>query len=204
MAVDPQRADPPFRVVGLVGSLRRDSYNRRLLEALIRRAPPDMDISICPLGRIPHYNADLEEEGLPPSVDRLKREVAAADGLIIALPEYNAGVPGLLKNAIDWLSRPAYRSPLVGKPVALIAASPSPRGAARALAELRRILESTRAEPLAHEVEVAAVHEKVVDDEIVDPELERGLERMIDELRRAMRAKRYGEAAAPAPAERAG
>jgi NAD(P)H-dependent FMN reductase len=97
-------------------------------------------------------------------VVQLKDQIAAADAIVIATPEYNHSVPGVLKNAIDWASRPPRRSPLVGKPVVLLGASPGRSGAHRALAHLRQILESTLAEPLIDVLSVPHVTERLVGD----------------------------------------
>jgi NAD(P)H-dependent FMN reductase len=116
-----------MKIIGLSGSLRRASYNAGLLRAAKLAAPEGVEIEIGSIAEIPLYNGDVEAaEGLPPAVVALKAAIAAADGLLLVTPEYNNGVPGVFKNAIDWLSRPASDIPQVfgGKPVALIGASP--------------------------------------------------------------------------------
>lgn len=148
------------RVLGIAGSLRAGSYNRLLLESATE-ALPDADWHIARLRAIPPYDADVEARGLPPAVRQLKDEIEAADALVIATPEYNRSVPGVLKNAIDWASRPAHRSPLVGKPTVLMGATPGRGGAQRALEHLRQILESTDAIPLPDVVSVARVKERM-------------------------------------------
>src|SRR5687767_14724381 len=118
-------------IIGLCGSLRRASFNLMLLRAAAGMAPAGSEIEIAPIREIPLYDGDLEaERGIPPSVQALKDRIAAADGLLIATPEYNNSVPGVLKNAVDWLSRPASDIGRVfgGKPVAMIGASPGPYG----------------------------------------------------------------------------
>ena len=171
-----------FHVIGLAGSLRRDSFNRRLLEAAAELAPPGLSVLIHPIGRLPLYDADVEAAGLPPAVARLKTAIAGADGLVIVTPEYNAGIPGVLKNAIDWVSRPAFASPFVELPVALVAASPGRRGGRRALGHLREVLASTLAETMTEEVSVAEVHLRLRDAEISDPALEREIRHLLDRL----------------------
>jgi chromate reductase len=148
-----------------------------------------------PIGKLPHYDADVDAAGPPRSVARFKAAIEAADGLVVATPEYNAGVSGVLKNAIDWASRPAYQSPLVGKPVLLIGATPGRGGARRALEELRRELESTRAEPLPRSLRVASVHEKLGGDTILDPETRRSLAELLVELRDEIARRKAGEEA---------
>jgi chromate reductase len=147
------------RVLGISGSLRIDSYNRRLLEAATE-ALPDADWTIARIRGIPPYDADVEARGIPPAVDRLKAEIEAADAIVIATPEYNHSIPGVLKNAIDWASRPAMRSPFVGKPVLMLAATTGRGGARRALDHLRQVLESMDASPLATELSVAQVRDR--------------------------------------------
>src|SRR3954470_19538343 len=111
-------------VLGFAGSLRRESYNRGLLDAASKRAPPTMTILPFDLAPIPLYNADLDsDEQRPAEVTLLKDAVAAADAVLIATPEYNHSVPGVLQNAIDWVSRPGGRSVLKGKPVAIMGSS---------------------------------------------------------------------------------
>lgn len=147
------------RILGVAGSLRQGSYNRRLLE-LATDVLDDADWAIARLRAIPPYDADIEARGLPPAVDTLRRQIEDADGIVIATPEYNRSVPGVLKNAIDWASRPAHRSPLVGKPIVLMAASSGRGGGRRALDHLRQILESTDARVLPRHLSVPAARER--------------------------------------------
>jgi chromate reductase len=119
------------KVVGISGSLRGGSYNSALLRAAAGLAPSGMEVEIASIRGIPLYDGDLEEkEGLPASVSGLKDRIADADGLIIATPEYNGSMPGVLKNAIDWLSRPPKDSGRVfgGKALALMGATPGGGG----------------------------------------------------------------------------
>jgi NAD(P)H-dependent FMN reductase len=119
------------RIVGISGSLRRSSYNTALLRAAQALVPEGVWLEIVPIAGIPLYDGDREQaEGLPAEVSRLKDAIAGADGLLIATPEYNNGIPGVLKNAIDWASRPPADIGRVfgGKPVALIGASPGRLG----------------------------------------------------------------------------
>jgi NAD(P)H-dependent FMN reductase len=118
-------------IIGLCGSLRRGSFNLMLLQAAARAAPPGTSIEVESIRDIPLYDGDVEaQEGSPPSVRRLKQRIANADGLLIVTPEYNSSMPGVLKNAIDWLSRPPSDIGHVfrGRPVALMGATPG-RGA---------------------------------------------------------------------------
>jgi chromate reductase len=126
-----------LNVVGIAGSLRRGSYNRGLIRAAIDLAPAGMRVTTQELDDLPMFNADIEADGDPGPVRRLKDAIGAADALLIATPEYNRCVPGVLKNAIDWASRPARQSVLTNKPVAIIGASTGGGGTARAQAHLR-------------------------------------------------------------------
>ncbi|MBQ1543944.1 NADPH-dependent FMN reductase [Caulobacter sp. CCUG 60055] len=120
------------RILGLSGSLRRGSYNAGLLRAARAVAPDGVTIEVGSIHEVPLYNYDDEvAHGLPPAVTRLKEAFAAADGVLLVTPEYNNGVPGVFKNAIDWMSRPSSDIARVfgGKPVALIGASPGGFGA---------------------------------------------------------------------------
>ena len=123
--------------LGIAGSLRRASYNRGLIRAAIEGGAPGVEVIAYDLTEIPMFNADVEADGEPLPVADFKRAIAAADALLIATPEYNHCVPGVLKNAIDWASRPARRSVLTGKPVAIMGASTGRGGTARAQAHLR-------------------------------------------------------------------
>ena len=124
-------------VLGIAGSLRRASFNRGLIRAAAEIAPAGMRIVVHDLSSIPLFNSDLEAEGDPEPVADLKRAIAGADALLIATPEYNRCVPGVLKNAVDWASRPSRRSVLTNKPVAIMGASTGGGGTARAQAHLR-------------------------------------------------------------------
>ena len=123
--------------LGIAGSLRKASYNRGLIRAAIELAPAGIGVVPYDLAEIPMFNADVEADGDPPAVADFKRAIASADALLIATPEYNHCVPGVLKNAIDWASRPARRSVLTSKPVAIMGASTGRGATARAQAHLR-------------------------------------------------------------------
>jgi len=128
-----------YRIAVLVGSIRSESLNRKLADALIRLAPPDFTFYHLKIDDLPLYNQD-EEEHPPEAVQRLRREIREADGLLIATPEYNRSIPGVLKNAIDHGSRPYGQNAWAGKPAGIIGLSPSPCGTALAQQHLRAIL----------------------------------------------------------------
>jgi chromate reductase len=148
-------------IVAFAGSLRRGSFNRALVETARQLAPEGMTIEPISIGSMPFYNADVEADGDPASVVAFKNALREADGLIIATPEYNDGIPAVLTNAIDWGSRLPGRAPLTGKPMALMGASPSQIGTARAQLHLRQLLGHLRARVLPPpELLVAAAHER--------------------------------------------
>jgi chromate reductase len=129
-----------IEIVALVGSLRRQSYNRGLLRSAMLSQPPDMHIHEIPIAGLPFFDEDLEAKGDPPTVRDLKQALARADGVIIVTPEYGYSIPGVLKNALDWASRPTGRSALRGKPVAIMGASIGRSGTMRAQLHLRQVL----------------------------------------------------------------
>ena len=128
------------KILGISGSLRERSYNTALLRAAAELAPPDVEIEIFDLAQIPLYNDDVESAGDPEAVADLREAVAEADALLLATPEYNRGTSGVLKNTIDWLSRPALASVLRWKPVAVIGASSGRGGTRRAQQQVRDAL----------------------------------------------------------------
>jgi chromate reductase len=126
--------------LGLVGSLRKGSHSRAVLQAIADRLAPDIAITVHDLADIPLYNADLDGDTKPGPVARLKAAIGDADGIVISTPEYNYGIPGVLKNAIDWVSRPAFNSVLKGKPVTFMTVSPGFVGGARAQGPMKQLL----------------------------------------------------------------
>jgi chromate reductase len=127
----------PIRIVGFAGSLRAGSYNAAALRAAKRLAPAGLEIDIVPIDAVPLYNEDVRAAGYPAPVQALRDRVRAADGVLIATPEYNYSMPGVLKNAIDWASRPPEQ-PFDGKPVGIISASMGMLGGSRAQYHLRQ------------------------------------------------------------------
>lgn len=151
----------PIRVVAFAGSLRKGSYNRALLVAAQAEAPPGMTIELFDIAEIPLYDADVEAAGDPPPVVAFKSAIRAADGLLIATPEYNHGVPGVTKNAVDWASRPARQSALNAKPVGILGASPGMTGTARGQSQLRQAFGFTNSYCMPQpEILVFRAHEK--------------------------------------------
>ena len=135
------------QILGLSGSLRKGSFNAGLLRAARDLAPEGTEIQIGSILDVPLYNADEEEaHGLPASVQRLQAQLQAADGLLLVTPEYNNGIPGVFKNAIDWMSRGPGLAYFVGKPVALLGASPGGFGTVLAQNDWLPVLRTLKAE----------------------------------------------------------
>jgi len=150
-----------IRVLGISGSLRRGSYNTSLLRAAGELLPEGMSLETFDLSPIPLYNEDLRAAGYPPAVQELRDTIAAADALLIATPEYNYGLPGVLKNAIDWASRPPDQ-PMNGKPLAILGATPGILGTVRAQMNLRQVCVYLNMIPVNKpEVLIGKVHEKI-------------------------------------------
>ncbi|HEX7255039.1 MAG TPA: NADPH-dependent FMN reductase [Gaiellaceae bacterium] len=130
-----------MKIVGVSGSLRRDSYNTRLLEAAAELLPEDVEFELLDgLKAVPPYDEDDDLEPAPEAVARLREALAGADAVLFATPEYNSSIPGVLKNAIDWASRPLMTNPLRFKPVGVAGASSGAFGAVWAQEELRKVL----------------------------------------------------------------
>jgi chromate reductase len=144
-----------MNVLGISGSLRRDSHNT----ALLRNAPLELDLWDG-LKEIPPYDEDDDVEPAPPAVAQMRAAVAGADAILFATPEYNASIPGQLKNAIDWLSRPHATSVLRNKPVAVVGASTGAFGAVWAQAELRKVLATAGARVVDGDVAVGHAHQR--------------------------------------------
>jgi len=153
--------DKKLSILGFAGSLRKNSFNKALLRAALELAPPDVKLELFDLEGIPPFNQDLE--GQPPErVKEFKAKIRAADAILIATPEYNYSIPGVLKNAIDWASRPYGDNAFDGKPVALMGASIGVLGTARAQYHLRQCFVFLNMYPLTRpEVMVPFAHDKI-------------------------------------------
>jgi chromate reductase len=150
-----------LHILGIAGSLRTGSLNRALLRAAGTLSPPGMRLETFDLSSVPPYNEDVEAAGDPPGVAGLKQAVEVADWVLFATPEYNHGVSGVMKNAVDWASRPPGRAPLGGKPVGIIGASPGMTGTARGQSQLRQAFEFTNSYCMPQpELLVFKAHEK--------------------------------------------
>jgi len=154
----------PMVVLGFAGSLRKKSYNKALLAVAAELAPKDMKLEIFDLDGVPPFNQDLENQP-PAKVRELKEKIRSADAILIATPEYNYSVPGVLKNAIDWASRPYGDNAFDGKPVAVMGASIGMLGTARAQYHLRQSFITLNMYPLNDpEVMVTYAHKKIDED----------------------------------------
>jgi chromate reductase len=174
-----------MRVLGISGSLRRDSYNSALLRAAAERLPGGVDfVSFDRLAEIPAYDADLEENApAPDAVEALRDAMREADAVLVATPEYNSSIPGALKNALDWASRPAGESALMGTPAAVIGASTGMFGGVWAQAETRKVLGALGGRVLEREFPFPRAQDAYEDRELkLAPEQSSALEELVREL----------------------
>ena len=160
-------------IAAFAGSLRSASWARALLQAAAELAPTDVRVTIWDgLGAVPPFNEDLENGQAPSAVADLRELIQASDALMIVTPEYNRAVPGVLKNALDWRSRPYGHTVLKSKPVAVVGTSPLPTGGASALSDVERVLTALGAEVVEAELTVGQVHARIdAEGRISDPEL---------------------------------
>lgn len=157
------------RLLAISGSLRKQAYSKAILIALADATVSEAEFDYADIGELPLFNQDLYVEPLPPAVERFRRQIAAADGLVIASPEYNHGMPGVLKNALDWASRPHNGSPLKNKPVLIVSSSPAVTGGVRAQYQIRETLVSALARPVnTPEIVIGHVGGKIVDGRFTD------------------------------------
>jgi len=173
-----------MHIIGISGSLRKESYNTKLLHAAGQCLPQGVTFSVVSCGDLPLYDNDLDKEVKPEPIARLLQTLGKSDGLLIATPEYNYSIPGVLKNAIDWASRPGYKSVLAGKPTGIISASQSLIGGARVQLHLRDVLASTLTPVVpSPPFLVPLVHEKFNQQgELVDEDTRGRLERYMKDL----------------------
>ena len=172
-----------MKILMLVGSLRAESWTGHLVGATRGLLPEGVESEVyAGLGDLPHYDQDLDTDEAPAAVVAFRDALAKADALVVATPEYNGSVPGVLKNAIDWASRPRGASALDGKPVAVLSVSPSPRGAQWAREDALKILGIAGAEPLEQSVGVASVHDIVVDGQVADRAVRQALTDLMADL----------------------
>jgi len=173
-----------MRVLAISGSLRRDSYNHALLREAAERLPAGVElVEFKRLAEIPPYDADREELGMPEPVEALRAAIRETDGVLIATPEYNHSIPGVLKNALDWASRPAGKSAMNGKPAAVVGASTGMFGAVWAQAETRKVLGALGARVIESELPVAKAADLYADGHLeLPPQQAEQLEEILAEL----------------------
>jgi chromate reductase len=171
-----------MRVLAVSGSLRRDSHNTRLLRAAAQQLPPGVELELYDgLKQIPPFDED-DEAAPAPEVRRWRAAIDAADAVLFATPEYNSSIPGQLKNAVDWASRPKAEAALRNKPVAVVGASKSMFGALWSQAELRKVLASAGARVHDAELAVATAHEAFDHDALIDADLSNALGAIVADL----------------------
>ncbi len=159
----------PTRLIGMSGSLRSGSYSNAVLETLREKFAGRADLEIYDLRPIPLYDQDFEGERRPEPVKAMLSAIAESDGLVLCAPEFNHSIPGVLKNALDWASRPAFASVMAYKPVAIMATSRGALGGARCLEHLRVALDSMLSRvALAREVIISLSADKIRDGRLVD------------------------------------
>lgn len=158
-----------YRLLAVSGSLRRGSYNTAVALTLAEQAPAGTSIEVLTLEEVPPYNPDADGENAPAGVQVLRRKIAEADGIILVSPEYNYGMPGVVKNALDWASRPGFASVLKDKPALIMTVSPGATGGARAHAQLRDVLSACLSRVVVRpQVTIAQAADKVKDGRLVD------------------------------------
>lgn len=177
-----------FKLLGLSGSIRRESFCKAVLDTITEKLPSDVELTIFGLEPVPPYNEDHDNDrNAPPPARALKQAVVEADGIIAITPEYNHGMSGILKNAIDWVSRPGYESVLKDKPVAVMTLSSSPKGGARAQAQMHDTFLSTvsRITP-GRQVAIGSPAKKISNGRVTDENtlliLLRAVDVLIDEI----------------------
>jgi len=185
------------RILGISGSLRRDSHNTSLLRAAAEAASPEVDLELHDgLKEVPPYDEDDDVHPRPASVARLNQAIANADAVLFSTPEYNASIPGQLKNVLDWVSRPVATNALRNKPVAVVGASTGAFGAVWAQAELRKVLAALGARVLDLELPVPHAHTRFDEGELTDEEIRAGLVDAIAALAAEVRQDEHVTAAA--------
>src|ERR1700759_806085 len=185
-----------MRILAISGSLRRDSHNTALLRAAAELLPPEVELGIYErLGELPPFNEELVAER-PAAAQHLWDEIDAADGVLISTPEYNSSIPGVLKNALDWMSQPLVQSPLRNKPAAVIGASTGMFGAVWSQAETRKVLGAIGARVVDRELPIPSAEEQFDDaGKLVDGDLQQELGNTVHALVEAIEARTTGAVA---------
>ncbi len=159
-----------YRLLGISGSLRANSFSAAILRALAEATASKATYGYADIGVLPHFNQDHFVDPLPAAPRQFRDQITAADGLVIVSPEYNHGMPGVLKNAFDWASRPHQQSPLRNKPVLIVSSSPATTGGVRAQYQIRETIISALGRPIpAPEIIIGSVDKKMIDGRFHDP-----------------------------------
>jgi chromate reductase len=175
--------DRTVKILALAGSYRRGSFNQALVAAAREEAPENVEFDEFDLRRVPFYDGDTEEAGLPADVERLKAAVSDADALLLVTPEYNSGIPGVLKNGIDWSSRVYPDAPISGKLVAIMGATPGRSGTKAAQEQLRQVVGRTGAVLIeGPELMVARAGDLIEDGQIQSKELRSDIRAVVETL----------------------
>lgn len=170
-------------VLVLVGSLRADSLNLQLAQAAIAAFPAETEVTFYDrLADIPHYDQDRDTSTPPAEVEHLRAAIAAADGILVVTPEFNGVMPGTLKDAIDWGSRPRAGAALAGKPVGILGASMSPHAALWARESVARAMTAAGASPLEGHIGIGSAHQHIQDSRITNATAQAEVERVVKEL----------------------
>jgi len=178
-----------MNVLVLVGSLRQGSDNRMLADAAVGHLPAGVTATVWErLAELPHYSEDIDGGAAPATARDLRRAVTEADALLVVTPEYNGSLPGVLKNAIDWLSRPRAAAALAGKPTAVLAATRSPRGAQWAREDAVRILGVAGASVVEPTFGIAHAHEAFAEGRLADPVVDSAVRELVRALTLAVAA----------------
>ena len=176
-----------MRVLGISGSLRADSYNTQLLRNAAELLPEGVELELYDgLRDLPPYDQDVEDAGAPAAVQHLRDRIAAADAVLLATPEYNGSIPGVLKNAVDWASRPRGEAALLNKPAAVVGASTGAFGGVWAQADLRKVLGLAGARVVEGEVAIGHAQEKFAGGRLIDAELRAQLGELMRQLAAAV------------------
>ena len=173
----------PVKILGIPGSLREHSFNRALIKAAVEEAPGGIDVELFLLHEIPLYNADVEAKGDPAPVATFKDAIRSADGLLFATPQYNGSVSGVLKNALDWASRPAFQSVMVGKPAAVLGATPGRSATMKARSDLASLLGTMRSEVMKYPTIGLSSCRDVIDEGVLkDQDVRRDIRELLSDF----------------------
>jgi chromate reductase, NAD(P)H dehydrogenase (quinone) len=191
MRVLVEETTAPVEIAAIAGSLRSASWARSLLRAVAKRQPVNVRVTVWDgLEAVPLFNED-DEDPVPAGVAEMRQLIERSDALLIATPEYNRGIPGVLKNALDWASRPYGASVLTDKPIAVVGTSPLPSGAASALLGVHEVVSLLRAQVVEADLAIGQVHTRIDGEgKISDPELATRVTELLVKLAQSARAGR--------------